>query len=175
MTPEQSAHPTHLSEEAINDVLIGLGSPNGEEHLAACSFCRSRVETFQADMQAFNQTSLAWSEALPMPALDKARIAKPGRWIVSPLSWALAAALLIAVGLPLWNTQHRHSPAESANRASDTAASPSNSDAQIAQDNELMRSVDVALNESEDSPVSAYHLSADMHAHVKTQPQLRYQ
>jgi len=172
MTPEQTAH---LSEEAINDVLIGLGSSDAEAHLGACPICRSRVETFQSDMHAFNQTSLAWSEARPMPAIESTRIAKVNPWIVSPLLWALAASLFVAVGLPLWNSNHRDASSGSAGNASGSETLSLNSEEQIAQDNELLRSVNVALNEAETSPVAEYHLTEGPQPHKIARTELRNQ
>ena len=42
MTPASS---THLSEEAFDDVLIGLGSPESETHLAVCEDCWRRINS----------------------------------------------------------------------------------------------------------------------------------
>jgi hypothetical protein len=33
----------HLTEEALDDVLIGMGSEEAALHLAACPECRARV------------------------------------------------------------------------------------------------------------------------------------
>jgi uncharacterized protein HemX len=121
-------------------------------------------------MKAFNQATLAWSEAKPQAKLDtvaKRRV----HWIAaSPLSWALAAALLLAVGFPGW----RHvQPA--AKHASVPAPAHEDSEAQIAQDNDLLQSVNVALNQGEESPVAVYHLSEAPHPRSKTRPELRTQ
>ena len=53
----------HLSDEALNDVLIGMGAPASESHLAVCPLCRSKVEAFQADLGAWNAATLNWSQA----------------------------------------------------------------------------------------------------------------
>jgi hypothetical protein len=171
MTPEQSAH---LSEEAINDVLIGLASPESKAHLAACSICSSRVKEFHSEMNDFNLTTLAWSEARP-EARPQARldpVAKP--WVrriaASPLSWTLAAALLLAVGFPLWN-HLRPAP----NNASAQTTAPQDNEAQIAQDNDLLQSVNVALNQTEESPIAVYHLSEAPHPRLRRRPELRKQ
>ena len=148
MTPAQSAH---LSEESINDLLIGLGSPESEAHLAACSECRRQVQEFHADVKAFNQTTLAWSEARPAGDLREGLGARAWRAMVSPPGWAFAAVLLLALGYTVGN--HFNSPSSSGN-ASVAAPTPADTDAQIAQDNELLRSVNVALNETEESPIS---------------------
>jgi hypothetical protein len=167
MTPEQSAH---LSEEAINDCLIGLGSPQSEAHLAVCVGCSSRVKEFQTDMAAFNQTTLAWSESRPRTNLHSAPAPRTGRIAVLPLGWALAAALLVVIGFPVWN--HYRSAVHTAPAAGSASV---DSEAQIAQDNDLLQSVNVALNEDEESPVAVYHLSEAPHPRSKARSELRKQ
>jgi anti-sigma factor RsiW len=167
MTPKQSAH---LSEEAVNDVLIGLGSLESKAHLGVCSICSSRVKEFRSEVNAFNRATLAWSEARPRATLDEDERRRV-RWIAaSPLSWALAAALLLAVGFPVWNHLKP---------AADNASVPSplheDSQTQIAQDNDLLNSVNVALNEGEESPVAVYQLSEAPHPRLKARPELRKQ
>jgi hypothetical protein len=171
MTPEESAH---LSEEAINDVLIGLGSLESEAHLALCSTCRGKLKEFRSEMLNFNQASLAWSEARPAAALGGDRGSRVRRAISSPWSWAIAAAvLMVAIGLSLWN--HNYSSIvnnASINDASGPAQSAEDSEAQIAQDNDLLRSVNMALSENEESPINEYHLSEGPHARSKARPEL---
>jgi len=167
MTPEQSAH---LSEEAINDFLIGLGSPDSEAHLAACSKCSSRVKGFRSEVNDFNLATLAWSEARPQVRLDEAARPQARRFAASPLIWALATVLLLAVGFPLW----KHFQL-AANDASAKAPVSRDSEAQIAQDNDLLQSVNVALNEGEESPVAVYHLSEAPHPRLRSRPELRKQ
>jgi hypothetical protein len=167
MTPEQSAH---LSEEAINDCLIGLGSPQSEAHLAVCAVCRGQVKGFETDIAAFNQTTLAWTEARPHTTLRAAPTPRARRITAGPLGWALAAALLAAVGLPVWN--HYRPAAHTASVAGPVTV---DSEAQIAQDNDLLRSVNVALNEGEESPIAVYHLSEAPHPRSKTRSELRKQ
>jgi hypothetical protein len=165
MTPEQS---THLSEEAFNDVLIGLGTPESDAHLAVCSTCSNHLRQFRIDIESFNETTLAWSEARPTASLRATRRSKVRPVMYSPLGWALAAVLLIAIGIPV-----RSHYLSSLGRASVQAPAPEDTQAQIAQDNDLLRSVDVALNENEESPISAYHLSETPHPRQRTRPELR--
>ena len=170
MTREETVH---LTQEELNDVLIGMSTPDAEAHLAVCAQCRNQMETFQSDMHVFNETSLAWSEARPGKPI---RIAsKSGfRGVVgSPLTWALATALLLMVGSPEWLPKVDsilHPPVASDN--SNTASESGDSEAQIAQDNDLLQSVNVALNTSEESPVSEYGLSEEPAHRSRTRPAL---
>jgi anti-sigma factor RsiW len=176
MTREKSAH---LTEESLNDLLIGLGSQESNAHLAVCPACRSRVEEFQSTMQAFNRSSLAWSEARPeaRPATPLARTSriKTRKMAVAPLGWALAGTAFLAIGLPVWNARHHAVQGQVRNQAVAPVASTTDSEAQIAQDNELLRSVNMALNSNEESPISEYHLLDRPHARAKTRPELRSQ
>jgi cytoskeletal protein RodZ len=165
MTPELS---THLSEEAMDDVLIGLASPESDAHLAACSLCRSQLQEFRSAMQVFNQTSLAWSEDRSKAFHHSSAKPKIRPAIFVPLSWAMVAAVLLAIGFPMWNHHYL-----SRNYAPGPASTPENSEAQIAQDNELLQSVNLALNESDVPQINMYDLSDGPHPQLKVRPELR--
>ena len=76
MTPATN----HLSEEALDDVLIGLGSAESQAHLEVCADCRAQVRTFLGDVALFNAASMAWStfSTLGQP-LRRSRLSPPGR------------------------------------------------------------------------------------------------
>jgi hypothetical protein len=159
MTREPTAH---LSEEAIHDVLIGLGSADADAHLAVCGLCRGQLEAFHSDLQVFNDTALAWCKAQPAKCL-----CVPPKWqvrqaIFAPVGWALAAAVLAMIGMSNWI--HDRSPL---NSTSMVASTPEESEAQIAQDNDLLRSVNLALSANEESPLSEYHLPESSYPHRK--------
>lgn len=152
----------HLSEEALDDVLIGLGSSESEAHLYACSACRDALQQFQSSMQTFNRASLAWSEARPMPkpmAKAVGRIhANSNRKVLAPLGWATAVALLVVLGLQIRSHEIRQPstvPLTSSSESGDL-------EVQIAQDNQLLRSVDAALSASDMSTVNEYGLQSDL-------------
>jgi hypothetical protein len=163
-------NPAHLSEEAFDDVLIGLGSPESAAHLATCELCRSRMDRFRANIQAFNQASLAWSEARPVQQ-KTATAYKP--WfrfaMQTPLIAALAATILIAIGLPVWHS-HRDSIKD---QMSSPVVTTEDSPTQIEQDNELMRSVNSVISETEESPYHVYRLSERPHSGIMQEPESR--
>lgn len=157
----------HLSEEAFNDLLIGLSEPAAENHLATCEECRARLAAFRSDIALFNQATLAWSKskAAAMPPMRRR-----ARFIPShPLAWSAAAVVLLVAGAAGWNYQHISvlptTPAQPA--AAEFADSPD----QIAEDNQLLRNVYDALD---DEPVNDFSLvngagSADAPSEVRTQ------
>jgi hypothetical protein len=166
MTPEIS---THLSEEAMNDVLIGLASPESESHLNTCVICRSQLDVFRSTVQAFNQASLEWCQAMPAVALRAPARFRP--LVFAPATWVLAIALLLVAGIPAWI----HLSHSSLHSVSAPAPVQQDSDAQISQDNDLLQSVNVALNESDVPPISKYYLSDGPHPQSKDRPELRNQ
>jgi hypothetical protein len=173
MKTEFSAHQAtrfagHLSEEDLNDVLIGLGSPESDAHLVVCNECRDQVEHFRSEVEMFKQTSLAWSEArsLSIPRISRPK-ATPA--ILNPVAWAAAAALLLMIGIPVWNNDHR----AASDQGTAQVQMPSDSEAQIAQDNALLQSVDAVLSAGETSPINEYDLSAGPASRVDAQSELR--
>jgi hypothetical protein len=71
----------------------------------------------------------------------------------------------------VWNANHR--PARHVVVASAPVASTQDTDAQIAQDNELLRSVNLALND--EPPVSEYHLMDGSPSRARSHTELRKQ
>jgi len=159
----------HLTEDALNDALIGLSSPESEAHLATCAVCRVKVEEFRSEMQMFNQTTLAWSEARPAKSLQGAGRTKAHPVSFAAAGWVLAAVVLLMIAIPVWNRDRRSAARDRVVPAS----APENSEAQIAQDNELLRQIDMALSASEASPINEYHLADRPHPRLKVRKELR--
>lgn len=151
MTPASPrAVPAHLSQEAFDDLLIGLGSTQAHAHLAGCTQCSQRFDRFRQDVNLFNEASLAWAEARLPRGVRPPRRAR--FFVPSPvLSLCAAAMLLVAIGLPAVLPHHPTVPDAG-------LAARSESSDQIAQDNQLMKDVDAAINPDEASLVSQYDL-----------------
>ena len=151
MTPEQQRH---LTDEALDDVLIGLGSPAAHAHLAQCADCRRRVESFQSGIDLFNQASLAYSEAQPVKT---SRTAQPARrFLAQPVFavWAAAAALLVLAGPAAWHLLSPHSV-----HAPAIATEVQDTEAQIAEDNELLEQVNAAIAPNDQNVVDQFQLT----------------
>ncbi len=145
----------HLTNEQFSEIVLA-GAPDAASqlHLAECALCSAEMEKFAASVDLFSTVALEWSETRPQPAARPARRAMPARWAVAPLGWALAAAVVISVGVPAWRAEHR-APVAGAVAADAAVDSP----ADIAQDNALLEQVNVALNTNEDSPLPEYRLA----------------
>jgi ferric-dicitrate binding protein FerR (iron transport regulator) len=163
----------HLSEEALNDLLIGLASVESEAHLAECAACRAKVQAFGAHLNAFNRASMAWSESRSeaLPAIRPAASAKvKSIWTtLAPLEWAVAVAVLLLLALPVWNRNQLPVPVGS------VVGTPAagDSEAQIAEDNDLLKSVDAALNTNDASPIAEYDLIEQPRSHARARPKTR--
>ncbi len=150
----------HLSEEALDDVLIGLGSPESDAHLAACAECRAQVQAFRGDMQLFNAASLAWSKSR-WPKVQPS-IPAAARTHVAFASWSAIAAVLVAVmAVGIWH----HRPVPALNHAATSQTSPVDSEAQIAQDNQLLQAINAAISPDETSPIDEYKISERPSSH----------
>ena len=145
--------PVHLSAEAFDDLLIGMGSREAEAHLEKCAACRQKLLSFREDVSLFNEASLGWAQArTPQAQLLPRR--RPF-FVPSPvLGLGAVAMMLVVLGLPV---VHRPHPVAIPNTpaASDAADSVE----QIAEDNKLMKDVDTAINPDEGSIVAQYHLT----------------
>jgi hypothetical protein len=65
----------------------------------------------------------------------------------------------------------RHAPPVQPNHADHVeVAQPVDSEAQIAQDNQLLQAIDAAISPDEESPIDEYNLSARPHSHLKAHP-----
>lgn len=161
MTP---ASATHLSDVAFDDVLIGMGSPESEAHLAVCPDCRRRVIAFRSDMALFNSASMAWTEN--QPALSRPTARKTAHRIrLAFVSWAGMAAVLAVMAIAVLR---HHGPAAPPTQATANLSHPADTEAQIAQDNQLLEAVNAAISPDEESPIAEYKLFQMRHPHMKT-------
>jgi anti-sigma factor RsiW len=164
MTPDTS---THLTDEALDDVLIGLGSLQSEAHLARCPQCRCRVESFRADMTLFNSASMAWSESRTGRSAQVSPHHAGFRIRFAFVSWSAVAALLLVTAMAIW----RHSAVAPPNHVNIVEPQPVDSEAQIAQDNQLLEEINAAISSDDESPVEEYNLREHPHARMKPHSQ----
>jgi len=136
----------HLSREALNDVLIEAGSQEAEDHLAACSLCRGRAEEFRSALDEFDRATLAWSEARSNAMGRTSEMLRLSRAAHPFLRWALAAAVLLLLAITAWRSGDRFWP----NQQSAQVSISSDSDAQIAADNEMLKAVNRAIHQDDE-------------------------
>jgi anti-sigma factor RsiW len=162
MTPLTSQH---LTDDQFAQCLTGeFPDHETQAHLAACDACSAELNLFRASVDEFSDLALGWSKAQPMLAprgQDLLAARGSGHW-PGHLGWALAAACVLAVGVPLTIHQHQAAP-----------LADDDTPAQIAQDNNLMQSVNVALATTDPSPFSEYRLADAPQKNAKGRPESR--
>lgn len=147
----------HLTDEQFGELLMGE-LPDGatRAHLEACEFCRTEVEAVRGSFEDFNALSLRWSEAeaprrVPVPSRLALRLGGRPLWGLGVA--ASAAGVLVAIGMSMPFGQHAPSrPTQ--------AAIPVPSNAELAQDNRLMQSIDQELRYDVQPAVSAAELKS---------------
>jgi hypothetical protein len=142
--------PSHLTEDQLDDHLIGDLAAPAAAHLAACALCTARVAEATSPLASFQAVSLAWSERVsataPMPELRSSHAFMERR-----LVWSMAIAAC-AVGLGISSVSHRlATPAPSATVASRPVAPTPD---QISSDNQLLRTIDRELDATAESPAA---------------------
>jgi hypothetical protein len=167
MTP---ALPTHLSEEALDDVLIGLGTAESHAHLAVCAECRAQVAMVRGDIALFNVASMAWSQSRRSRPLPSDSRHHP-RLRAAFVGWAVTAAALVWMAVAIW----LHHPAAPPNNAHVVESLPVDSEAQIELDNQLLQAVNAAISPEEASPIEEYQIVESLHPHTKARSKTRMQ
>jgi hypothetical protein len=146
----------HLSEEELDDVLIGTGSAESEMHLASCERCRAQIAPFQASVAIFNQGSLDWAQAKSNTVtrdLSKARLSATR---THPIAWGTGVAMVLAVGFAIGGGMHRE-PLTAAPAVE--VAAVDNAD-QIEADNAMLAAINSAISTPAPAPLRPFHAVA---------------
>jgi len=160
----------HLTDEQFAECAIVAPSPESEAHLRDCPQCCEELGRFSASMEDFSRAAFGWSETQPAVSLRAEARPQVGRaWLV-PATWAVAAALVLGAGVPMV-MHHDRQPTAPADTA--VVDGPDDSDAQIAEDNQLMQSVNVAIRANDSSALQGYGLQTGHRARLKTVSGLR--
>jgi hypothetical protein len=168
----------HLTEEQIDDLLIGDAAAESQTHLAECGACRTRLAQLRAPIESFAAMTLAWSERQSATMMPQPFGTTGSPWS-HRLNWALAAAVLVAVGFVL-PIATRRAPGGNNLAANDApkpvgvmpapAAQPvqpevkiravvvRTSEDQVARDNQMLQNINDELDASVPSPADAFGL-----------------
>jgi len=158
MNPDSamSANNFHLTDEQFSGLLLGDDLDiAARAHLLDCTLCRQEAEKFTSSVNLFSKTSLAWADTKPAKrSLLPVFRSREKRAMFTPLVWALAATLLVIIEFPAWNhNRNRQSESSVAQTAGGDSA------AQVAEDNQLLQSVNVVLSSNEGSPLPESRLA----------------
>ena len=168
-----------LTEDQLDDHLIGDLAPAAAAHLAACEHCQARVAAAEQPMVSFREVSLAWAErqSATMPTRPVVRSQASHR-----LAWVSAVTAALAVGIAIPVVRERLTTPASAPRAeapalaavghtgmssvTPVAATPE----QIDRDNQMLEAIERELDAPADSPAVYGLVPAAGHsrAHART-------
>ncbi len=177
MSPEQ----LHLTEDEMDEALIGTASADRAAHLVSCALCAAKFAEFNSAMANFNQASSAWSEAKSNALTRDLHQHRTSFRITSSAIWSCASAMVIAVGLLLGLGIHQRADESAALQAnvswaqSQSQLSKDVSRGEIASDDAMLRQIDAAINNAEPSPEVLYGpaTSADVTRQSSAQSQAR--
>ncbi|QMV19515.1 hypothetical protein GOB94_13080 [Granulicella sp. 5B5] len=153
----------HLSEEQIDEAMIGGLASEAGGHLNICPMCQERLVTARLPIESFKAVSLAWSErrsaTMPVPLQTGLLESLGGH---RRLAWGAAVAMLLAV-LVTAPLELRHSGrmtvddaaqmhTTNALGATGVVSGQQSTEEQIERDNQLLNEIDRELNTSGENP-----------------------
>ena len=153
MRPNNSAG-SHLSDDDLDEILLGIAAAEATSHLTDCNVCAERFDTFQAElksqMAAFNEASLAWSEARSKSISRDLTHHKATSRLTLPKMWSAAVATVLVAALGLHAKLDRRPASLEASNATASETVSGSSDAihpkhdqyELASDNAMLAAID---------------------------------
>jgi hypothetical protein len=145
----------HLSDEQFSELLAGRNSDGcAVLHVERCEACRKELASLGAAVSDLNFASLRWAEQ------RSSRIAVPSSWTLNWNAlpgWGATMAAVLIFGVALGAHMQTSTQIEPTLQPAHTIAAPSEDE--LAQDNQLMRSIDSELTE-QIGPQSVSELNA---------------
>lgn len=133
----------HLTDEQFADLLAGNNSDDRALlHVERCEACRNELAKLGAAVSDLNFASLRWAEQRAI------RIAVPSPWQLNWSAlpgWGATMAAVLIFGVALGGHMQTSNRMEPALEPAHAITAPSQDE--LAQDNQLMRSIDSELSE----------------------------
>ena len=127
------------------------------------------MSTFFASVDDFSHAALGWSAAQPAVSPRAIVTASARRPFVAVAQWAVAAVVVLMAG----GAVVAHRPGSTVAVSAPGIAVVDDSEAQIAQDNQLLESVNVALVGDDPSPFREYRLRETPQKRMKARAEVR--
>lgn len=104
----------HLTEDQIDDALIGDLAVTAAAHLSGCKACTTRVAQAEMPLASFKAVTTAWSErrSATMPTLAPQRVGLGARGRL--MAWSTALSVMIVAGVAVPVLVHKENPADTA-------------------------------------------------------------
>ena len=107
----------HLSTNQVSNFVMGDATPEESRHAAECPECAGKVSQLTETLSVFREAVHQWTHenggsVFPMRPIVAS---EPNMFGVRPLRWALALALILLIGFPVYQTineRHRRMEAE---------------------------------------------------------------
>jgi hypothetical protein len=168
MTTENN-NSAHLTEDELDEALLGMASANHSLHLASCPDCRAQLEQFHSTVALFSEASIGWSQARSNALnRDLKQHRTPFRFTAQTV-WTSAATLVLLATITVGIELRQHSEASMAAKVeqrriqSETnIARAANAENEIASDNAMLLQIDAAINNSEPSPQELYGIRSSL-------------
>ena len=87
----------HLTQDEIDDLLIGVAGPEQRAHCAACVPCWNRVAALSESIDGYSRATLAWSEARSNTFTRDLSGHKPAWRVTGSAMRSVAATLILGV------------------------------------------------------------------------------
>ena len=153
----------HLTQDEIDELLIGVAGPELQAHCAACVPCWNRVAALSASIDCYSRASLAWSEARSNTFTRDLSGHKPTPRVTQSAMRSVAATLILGVvasvtaGTYAWPAHLKGAALEAKITPAARAAAPDMRAQQIARDNAMMEAIDAELTEPESPAPALFH------------------
>jgi hypothetical protein len=148
----------HLTEDELEEVLLGVDIAERKVHLAECAACRGTIDEFRDSLKLFNQASMGWSEAKSCSMTRDLARPEPARRMNVRAVWACGGLLVAVLAGAVAPTAARHTGAETRTTpvAGASADAQTENVSEIAGDNAMMRQIDSVISTPEPSPSQLY-------------------
>ena len=159
---------THLTDDALDDLLLDLAAPEAQAHAAVCPHCAQRLESAHASLLGavtpFNHATLAWSQARSNTLTRDLSTHQPRPALTLPALASYTAATLVAASVMLTAGLHHRALSPDATQQSASSVSAD----EIADDNAMLNAIDSELYRPVSIPAA---LAEDPQAHLQRHAQ----
>jgi hypothetical protein len=149
-----------LSEEELDDVLLGDGPAEARRHLAVCVVCSARIAPFQASVAAFNEGSMAWAQAKSNTVSRDLSTARLSTGSSQPMAWGAGVAMIAAVAFALGTGLHRTPAVPDATQTA-SARTAMDDEREIAADNAMLEAIDSEIGTAAPAPLQPFRPAGD--------------
>jgi len=159
MAPTSSTE-FHLTEDQLDDQLMGDLAAAPAEHLATCALCTQRVAEAGAPLASFGAVSLAWAERVSATS-EMPVVATPSTVWERRLGWSMALASC-AVVMAITGANHGFAGfnAQAASPAMSQSVASAPSSERVSSDNQMLKTIDFELADSSESSATLGLVSA---------------